>query len=66
MRANHAFEVDDDECLIPSEKGRYLTLVMYRQFLSGMNNLRDQARKALDGPERELAFEDGARIQLES
>ncbi len=65
MRANHAFEVDNDECLIPSEKGRYLTLVMYRQFLSGMNNLRDQARKALDGPERELAFEDGARIQLE-
>ena len=65
MRANHAFAVDDADCLIPSEKGRYLTLVMYRQFLSGMNNLRDQARKALDGPERELAFEDGARIQLD-
>lgn len=32
---------------------------MYRQFLSGMNNLRDQARAALTGPERELLFGDG-------
>lgn len=49
MRANGAFDVDDEECLVPSTMGRYLTLVMYRQFLSGMNNLRDQARAALLG-----------------
>lgn len=65
MEANRAFEVNDDYYIVPNERGRYLTLVMYRQFLSGMNNLRDQARSALEGPERELAFEDGARIQLE-
>jgi hypothetical protein len=40
--------------------GRYLTLVMYRQFLSGMNELRDQARAALTGPEHELLFGDGS------
>ena len=38
--------------------GRYLTLILYRQFLSGMNNLRDQARDALDGEERNLLFGD--------
>ena len=57
MRANGAFAVDDADCLVPTPKGRYLTLVMYRQFLSGMNNLRDQARAALKGPEHVLLFE---------
>ncbi len=32
---------------------------MYRQFLSAMNNLRDQARAALSGAERELLFGEG-------
>ena len=62
MRANGAFDVDDDECLVPSTMGRYLTLVMYRQFLSGMNNLRDQARAALTGPEHELLFGEGVPV----
>ena len=56
MRINGAFETDNAEELTLTPKGRYLTLVMYRQFLSGMNNLRDQARAALAGPERELLF----------
>ena len=59
MRVNGAFATDNDEELTLTTKGRYLTLVMYRQFLSGMNNLRDQARAALKGPERELLFGDG-------
>ena len=59
MRANRSFATDNDDELTLTTKGRYLTLVMYRQFLSGMNNLRDQARAALSGPERELLFGDG-------
>ena len=47
---------------MPSTMGRYLTLVMYRQFLSGMNNLRDQARAALTGPEHELLFGEGVPV----
>ena len=37
-------------------KGRYLMVVMMRQFFIGVNNLRDQARAALTGAERELIF----------
>ena len=59
MRLNRAFETDNAEELTLTPIGRYLTVVMYRQFLSGMNNLRDQARAALTGPERELLFGDG-------
>ena len=60
MRAHRAFATDDEFELTLTPKGRYLTLVMYRQFLSGLNNLRDQARAALSGDERILQFEDGA------
>ena len=49
MRANRAFEVDNADELTLSLAGRYLVLIMYRQFLSGMNNLREQARAALAG-----------------
>ncbi|MEF9841963.1 MAG: coproporphyrinogen III oxidase family protein [Raoultibacter sp.] len=59
MRANKAFATDTAEELTLTPIGRYLTLVMYRQFLSGMNNLRDQARAALSGAERELLFGEG-------
>ena len=60
LRLNHAFATDDDAELTLTPMGRYLTLVMYRQFLSGMNELRDQARAALTGPEHELLFGDGS------
>jgi menaquinone C8-methyltransferase len=59
MRMNRAFATDNAEELTLTPIGRYLTLVMYRQFLSGMNNLRDQARAALSGTERELLFGEG-------
>lgn len=58
MRANHAFATDNDDELTLTPMGRYLVLVMYRKFLSGMNNLRDQARATLHGPDRKLLFED--------
>ncbi len=62
MRANRAFEVDNADELTLSLAGRYLVLIMYRQFLSGMNNLREQARAALAGPERQLLFGDGTSV----
>ncbi len=61
LTANGAFSVNDDEQILLTERGRYLVLVMYRQFLSGMNNLREQARKRLTGYERELHFGDGSQ-----
>ncbi|MBE6469890.1 MAG: coproporphyrinogen III oxidase family protein [Coriobacteriaceae bacterium] len=59
MRANGAFETDDADELTLTCKGRYYVLVMQRQFLSGLNELRDQARSRLTGPERDLVFADG-------
>lgn len=59
LAANGAFSVNNADEILLTERGRYLTLVMYRQFLSGMNNLREQARKRLTGYERELHFGDG-------
>ncbi len=62
MRVNKAFEIDNKELLTLTPMGRYLVLVMYRQFLSGMNNLREQAREALSGKERHLLFGDGSQM----
>lgn len=56
MRAAGAFATDDADELTLTPKGRYLTVVMMRQFFIGVNNLRDQAREALTGVERELIF----------
>lgn len=51
-----AFATNNDEELTLTAKGRYLVVVMMRQFFIGVNNLRDQARAALTGEERELIF----------
>lgn len=56
MAANGAFATNTDEELTLTPKGRYLMVVMMRQFFVGVNNLRDQARAALVGEERELIF----------
>ncbi len=37
-------------------RGRYLSVVMMREFFSGVNNVRDEARKALSADERMCAF----------
>lgn len=59
MRACGAFATDNADELTLTPKGRYLVVVMMRQFFIGVNNLRDQARAALVGEERELIFGDG-------
>ena len=56
MRVAGAFANDNDEELTLTPRGRYLLVVMMRQFFIGVNNLRDQARAALTGEERELIF----------
>ncbi len=56
MKANGAFERDDDEALTLTAKGRYLMVVMMRQFFIGVNSIRDQARAALPGDEAALVF----------
>ena len=56
MRVNGAFATDNEEELTLTPKGRYLTVVMMRQFFIGVNGLRDQARAALKGEERTLIF----------
>ena len=57
MKMNDAFDRDDDEMLTLSPKGRYLMVVMMRQFFIGVNSLRDQARAALPGDEHALVFD---------
>ena len=59
MKASGAFDRDTRDELTLTPKGRYLMVVMMRQFFIGVNNLRDQARAALTGEERELIFGDG-------
>lgn len=59
MRLNGAFATDNDRELTLTAKGRYLLVVMMRQFFIGVNRLRDQARAALPGDERKLLFGDG-------
>ena len=56
MKAAGAFATDTEEELTLTPKGRYLVVAMMRQFFIGVNNLRDQARAALPGEERELLF----------
>ena len=56
MRAAGAFATDNADELTLTPKGRYLVVVMMRQFFIGVNSLRDQARAALTGEERELIF----------
>ncbi|HSK48325.1 MAG TPA: hypothetical protein VLA05_10030, partial [Coriobacteriia bacterium] len=59
MRTVGAFSVDNAERIELTEKGRYLLVSMMRQFFISVNNLRDQARSALSGAERELLFGPG-------
>ena len=56
MSAARAFATNNADELTLTPHGRYLMVVMMRQFFIGVNNLRDQAREALTGEERELIF----------
>lgn len=56
MKLAGAFATDTPEELTLTPRGRYLVVATMRQFFIGVNNLRDQARAALPGEERELLF----------
>lgn len=56
MTAAGAFATNNADEITLTPKGRYLLVVMMRQFFIGVNRLRDQARAALTGEERELLF----------
>lgn len=56
MKLAGAFATNNKKEITLTPKGRYLMVVMMRQFFIGVNNLRDQARRALTGEERELLF----------
>ena len=59
MRLNGAFATDNDDELTLTPRGRYLTVVLYRQYLASLNNLREQARSKIVGLEHDLLFGDG-------
>lgn len=52
----HAGAADNEDELTLTPAGRYLTVVLYRQYLAGLNNLREQARSKLTGNEHDLLF----------
>ena len=52
MRMAGAYDVNDDEQITLTPKGRYLLVAMMRQFFIGVNSLRDQARASLPAHER--------------
>ena len=56
MKLSGAFATDNKEEITLTPMGRYLMVVMMRQFFIGVNNLRDQARAVLPEQERELLF----------
>lgn len=59
MRASGTFAIDNSEELVLSERGRYLLVVMMREFFISVNSLRDQARNAISVDERKLLFGEG-------
>ncbi|MBU4555410.1 MAG: coproporphyrinogen dehydrogenase, partial [Actinobacteria bacterium] len=59
MRSVGAFDVNDATRATLTPKGRYLLVVMMREFFIGVNGVRDQARSNLPEDERQLIFGDG-------
>jgi len=50
------FKKIDRDAIFLTPRGKYLSVVMMREFFSGVNNVRDEARKALSADERMCAF----------
>lgn len=60
MRAVGAYDIDDVQRITLTPKGRYLLVVMMREFFIGVNGVRDQARAGLPEEERQLFSGDDA------
>jgi menaquinone C8-methyltransferase len=54
MQTAGAFEKNDKDEITLTAKGRYLMVVMMREFFSGVNRVREHARQALTQEERAL------------
>jgi menaquinone C8-methyltransferase len=51
-----SFAKMDRDTFTLTPRGKYLSVVMMREFFSGVNNVRDEARRALSDEERMCAF----------
>lgn len=51
-----SFDTISRDALTLTPRGKYLSVVMMREFFSGVNNVRDEARKALSEEEQMCAF----------
>jgi len=47
FQASGAFAQNDADCITLTPQGRYMLVVMMREFFSGINRIRDQARQAV-------------------
>jgi coproporphyrinogen III oxidase-like Fe-S oxidoreductase len=56
MLLTGSFSKIDREELTLTPRGRYLSVVMMREFFSGVNNVRDEARRSLSEEEQLCAF----------
>ena len=63
FKMSGAIDIDDDEQITLTPKGRYMMVAMMRQFFIGVNGVRDDARSALPENERELLFGAGVPIK---
>ena len=63
FKASGAIDIDDDERITLTPKGRYMMVAMMRQFFIGVNGVRDDARASLPCDERELLFGAGVPIK---
>ncbi|PKQ30464.1 MAG: coproporphyrinogen dehydrogenase [Actinobacteria bacterium HGW-Actinobacteria-10] len=59
MTSVGAFDINNSQRATLTPKGRYLLVVMMREFFIGVNGVRDQARSSLPQEERDLIFGDG-------
>ena len=58
-----AIDIDDDEQITLTPKGRYMMVAMMRQFFIGVNGVRDDARASLPTDERDLLFGAGVPVK---
>jgi coproporphyrinogen III oxidase-like Fe-S oxidoreductase len=56
LRINNAFSRDDNDVFLVTPKGRYLLVAMMREFFSGINRVREQAKQKLPLEERTLTM----------